>query len=206
MVIFMGKLRHTSMFILMIITVMYVMTGCGKVNASPSDMDTISVMKDGNIVQTIVDEFDRSLYSVDELSAMTKDKIDLYSEEDGDIVCESVEENDNMVIVKISYKTGEGYTDFNDKELYFGTVSDASSSGYSVKDMVMNNGTPLSDEQFKQIKDNHVLIVQTEAGEELGINVYDKIIYMSDNVTLSGKKAAVIGVGEEDRLSCIVFK
>ena len=202
----MGKLRHTSMFILMIITVMYVMTGCGKVNASPSDMDTISVMKDGNIVQTIVDEFDRSLYSVDELSAMTKDKIDLYSEEDGDIVCESVEENDNMVIVKISYKTGEDYTDFNDKELYFGTVSDASSSGYSVKDMVMNNGTPLSDEQVEQIKDNHVLIVQTEAGEELGINVYDKIIYMSDNVTLSGKKDAVIGAGEEDRLSCIVFK
>ncbi|MBD5444944.1 MAG: hypothetical protein HDR29_05265 [Lachnospiraceae bacterium] len=202
----MRKLRHTSMFILMIITLMYVMTGCGKVNASPSDMDTITIMKDGNIVQTIVDEFDQSLYSVDELSAMTQDKIKLYSEEDGDIVCESVEENDNMVIVKISYKTGEDYTDFNDKELYFGTVSDASSSGYSVKDMIMNNGTPLSDEQFEQIKDNHVLILQTEAGEELGVNVYDKIIYMSDNVALSGKKDAVIEAGEEDKLSCIVFK
>lgn len=202
----MSKCRHTSMIILMIITVMCVMTGCGKVNASPSDMDTISIMKDGNIVQTIVDEFDRSLYSVDELSAMTQDKIKLYSEKDGDIVCESVEENDNMVIVKISYKTGEAYTDFNDKELYFGTVNDASLSGYSVKDMVMNNGAPLDDEKLEQIKDNHVLIVQTEAGEELGVNVYDKIIYMSDNVTLSGKKAAVIGAGEEDRLSCIVFK
>ena len=198
--------RHTSMMILMIITVMYVMTGCGKVNASPSDMDTISVMKDGNIVQTIVDEFDQSLYSVDELSAMTQDKIDLYSEEDGDIVCQSVEEDDNMIIVKIAYKTGEAYTDFNDKELYFGTVKDASSLGYSVKDMVMNNGAPLNDEQFEQIKDSHVLIVQTEAGEELGVNVYDKIIYMSDNVTLSGKKEAIIEAGEENRLSCIVFK
>lgn len=202
----MRKWQRTVIMILMIITVVYVMTGCGKVNASPSDMDTISVMKDGNIVQTIVDEFDRSLYSADELSAMTQDKIDLYSEEDGDIVCESVEENDNMIIVKISYKTGEAYTDFNDKELYFGTVSDASSSGYSVKDMVINNGAPLSDEQYGQIKDNHVLIVQTEAGEELGINVYDKIIYMSDNVALSGKKDAIIDAGDEDRLSCIVFK
>lgn len=202
----MRNYRHTSMMILMIIAVMYVMTGCGKVNASQSDMDTISVMKDGNIVQTIVDEFDQSLYSVDELSAMTQDKIDLYSEEDGDIVCESVEENDNMIIVKISYKTGEDYTDFNDKELYFGTVNDASSSGYSVKDMVINNGAPLNDEQFEQIKDSHVLIVQTEAGEELGINVYDKIIYMSDNVVLSGKKDAIIEAGDENKLSCIVFK
>ncbi|MBD5522533.1 MAG: hypothetical protein HDR03_15140 [Lachnospiraceae bacterium] len=202
----MRKCRHTSMMVLMIITVMYVMTGCGKVNASASDMDTISITKDGNIVQTIVDEFDQSLYSVDELSAMTQDKIGLYSEEDGDIVCESVEENDNMIIVKISYKSGDDYTDFNDKELYFGTVNDASSSGYSVKDMVMNNGAPLDDEKFEQIKDSHVLIVQTEAGEELGINVYDKIIYMSDNVALSGKKDAVIEAGDEDRLSCIVFK
>ena len=137
---------------------------------------------------------------------MTQDKIGLYSEEDGDIVCESVEENDNMIIVKIAYKTGEDYTDFNDKELYYGTVNDALSSGYSVKDMVMNNGSPLNDEEFEQIKDSHVLIVQTEAGEELGVNVYDKIMYMSDNVTLSGKKDVIIEAGDENRLSCIVFK
>lgn len=198
----MGKWKRT----VMIMAITCIIAGCGRVNASSSDMDTISVMKDGKIVQTIVDHFDQNYYDVDELSAMTNEKIELYSDADGDIVCESVEEKDDMIVVKIAYKTSEDYTDFNGGEFFFGTVKEALEAGYSVKDMVLDDGQALSDTQLKQIENNHVVIIQAEAENELGINVYDKILYISADAVLSGKKDVIIGTGEKNKLSCIVFK
>lgn len=202
----MRKWQHTITMIIMVMALMYVMVGCGKVNASPSDMDTLSVMKDGSIVQMIIDHFDQNYYDVEELSAMTQEKIGLYSEGDGDIVCEAVEENDGVITVKIAYQTGEAYADFNGSEFFFGTVRDAASAGYSIKDMVSNDGQALTDAELEQLGDNHAVIIQTEADEELCVNVYDKILYISADAVLSGKKDAIIEAGEEDKLSCIIFK
>lgn len=202
----MKRLRQTVIMIIMLMMFSCVITGCGKVKASPSDIDTVSIIKDGRIVQTIADQFDQSYYSVDELSEMTQEKIALYSDEEQDIVCETVEENDGVVTVSIAYKTYSDYMEFNGTEAFFGTVEEAAQAGYSVKDMVSNDGAGLTDEELLQIGNNHVFIIQTEAGEELGINVYDKILYVSDGVVLSGKKEAIIEAKEENRCSCIVFK
>lgn len=202
----MKRWQQTTTIVIMLMILMCVIAGCGKVNASPSDMDTLSFQKDGRIMQTIVDDFDQNYYDVDELSAMTQKKIDLYSDDEDDIVCEAVEENDGMVTVKISYKTDSDYTDFNDRELFFGTVKEASTAGYAIKDMVVDNGESISDATLEQIENNHVAIIQTVAGEELGVNVYGKILYVSSEVTQSGKKGAIIHAGEADKLSCIVFQ
>ena len=199
-------LQQTIKIVPILMILICVMVGCGKVNASSSDMDTVSFMKDGKIVQTIVEDFDQDYYDVDELSEMTKKKIDLYSDSDGDIVCESVDESDGIITVKISYQTDEDYMDFNSRELFFGTVKEADEAGYVVKDMVLDDGESLSDEQLGQIENNRVVIIQTKAEEELGINVYGKILYVSGDVTQSGKKDAVIGATDEGKLSCIVFK
>ncbi|MCH5250374.1 MAG: hypothetical protein J1E98_10590 [Lachnospiraceae bacterium] len=202
----MRRRQQTILIVLMLMILICTMSGCGNVNASQSGMDTLSFMKDGKIVQTIVDDFDPNYYDVDELSRMTQDKIDLCSDTEGDIVCESVEENDGVITVKIVYQNDEDYTDFNDRELFFGMVKEAASAGYSVKDMVLNDGESLNDEQFEQIKNNRCVIIQTGAEEELGVNVFDKILYSSPDVVESGKKDAIIQAGDADKLSCIVFK
>lgn len=202
----MKKWQHTIIMIVMVMALMYALTGCGRVNASPSDMDTLSVTKEGKLVQTIVDQFDQNYYDVDELEAMTQEKIALYSEGNGDIVCESVEENEGVVIVKIAYQSGEVYEDFNDSEFFYGTVQEAAGEGYSIKSMVSNDGQALSEEELAQIENNHVVIIRTEAEEELCVNVYDKILYISADAVLSGKKDAIIEAGDGDKLSCIIFK
>lgn len=190
----------------MIIALACVVTGCGKVKASPSDMDTLSVMKDGKIKQVIVDHFEQNYYNVDELAEMTNKKIGLYSDTSEDIVCESVEEEDGMITVKIAYQTAGDYTDFNGRDLFIGTVADAAGKGYSLGDMISGDNGALSDTELEKIENNHVVIIQIGEGEEMGVNVYDKILYTSSDVVLSGKKNAIITTGDTTRLSCIVFK
>ena len=202
----MRRWRHTIIMFIMTVTLICIMAGCGKANSVSSDMDSISIMKDGHIVQTIVDDFDPDYYDVDELSKMTQKKIDLCSDDDGDIVCETVEEKDGVVTVKIVYQNDEDYMDFNEKELFFGKVYEASNAGYMIKDMLLDDGESLSDEQLEKIEDDLIVIIQTQAGEELAVNVYDKILYVSGDVTKSGKKDAVIQTTDADKLSCIVFK
>ena len=181
------------------------LTGCGSFGTKAPEMSTLSIQKDGTIKQTIVDQFERNYYDVDELERMTQEKIERYSDGTDHIVCESVEENDGTVIVKITYQTSADYTDFNHRELFYGSVSEALEQGYSLEGLISGDGTSLSDSETSQLSDNHVVIVQTAAGEELDVNVYDKILYTSENITLSGKKDAIIGAGEESTLSCIVF-
>lgn len=188
----------------MIVAVVCGVTGCGLTEKSPS-MDTVSVQKDGTIKQTIVDQFDQNDYDAEELSAMAQEKINRYSDGAGNIVCDSVEENNGQIVVMMTYQTGADYTDFNNRELFTGTVAEAMAEGYSLQDVVSNNGTSLSESEVTAAGENHIVIVQTKEGEKLDVNVYNKILYTSDNVTLSGKKDAIIDA-QEDMISYIIFQ
>ncbi|MCH5253652.1 MAG: hypothetical protein J1F41_01920 [Lachnospiraceae bacterium] len=191
--------------ILMIMTAACIVAGCGSFGAKVPEMSTISIQKDGKIQQTIVDQFERNYYDADELEKMTQEKIERFSDGEESIICESVEENDGTIIVKMTYQTDSDYMDFNNRELFYGTVSDASAQGYSLPDLVSKDGTSISESELSGLSENHVVIIQTAAGEELDVNVYDKILYTSGNITLSGKKDAIIEAGEESTLSYIVF-
>lgn len=190
--------------ILLIMAATFCLAGCGSVD-SPN-RNTISVQKDGKIAQTIVDQFERNYYDPEELETMAKEKIARFSDDEDAIVCESVEASGEQIIVKMIYQSGEDYTGYNNRELFSGTVGEAIERGYSFKDIVGEDGNVISDEELSAIRENHVVVVQTKEGEELDVNVYDKIMYASDNVVISGKKNAMIAAGEEKTLSCIVFQ
>lgn len=192
--------------ILMIIAAACLMSGCGSVGKSAPEGNSVCIQKNGEITQTIVEQFERNYYDVEELKAMMQDKIALFSDGAENIVCESVEETDGNIVVKMVYKSGTDYTDFNNRELFCGTVAQAYAQGYSLKNIQSENGTDIGDEEIAALSDNHILIIQTAAAEELRVNVYDKILYTSGNVTVSGKKDAVIPTGEEEALSYIVFQ
>lgn len=192
--------------ILMIMSIAWIVSGCGSLGKSYPEGRTVSIQKNGEITQTIVEQFERNYYDVEELAAMTQDKVERYSDGADNIVCESVEEKDGTIVVQMTYKTGADYTDFNNRELFSGTVAQAYAQGYSLKSIQSDNGTDMNDEDIAAISDNHILIIQTAAGEALNVNVYDKILYTSANVTVSGKKDAAITAGEETVLSYIVFQ
>lgn len=189
---------------LVIMAAAFCLTGCGSED-SPN-RNTLSVQKDGKIEQTIVDRFERNYYNPEELETMAKEKIERYGDGEESIICESVKTSGEQIIVKMIYQSGTDYTNYNNRELFCGTVGAAFEQGYSLKDIVGEDGSVISDEELSAIRDNHVVVVQTKAGEELDVNVYDKILYTSENVVLSGKKDAIISAAEEEMLSCIVFQ
>lgn len=167
------------------------------------EMTTLALQEDGSIVHTIVESFDRNYYDADELSAMANQKIEDY---EGAIACESVETKDDKVIVKMTYGTGEDYTGFNNREFFSGTVEEADAKGYRFENMVDKDGMSLSGDIQSAFSQNHVLVVQTGAGEELSVGVYGNILCVSSNVTISGKKEAYIGADEDMVISYIIFE
>lgn len=191
-----------------IVLAAYLLTGCGNGKSTPSaDISTVSIKKDGTIEHMIIDKFDeehKEWFDIDGLTATAQEKIADFSNGADNIVLESAEEKDGKVIVKMIYKTGEDYTQFNNRELFYGTVAEASAMGFSIRNIFSEDGTALND--TKQIWENHVVIIQTKKGEGLDVNVYDKILYTSGNITRSGNNDAIITSGESDMISCIVFK
>ncbi|MDD6812569.1 MAG: hypothetical protein PUD93_12070 [Lachnospiraceae bacterium] len=190
---------------LIIIAAVFGITGCSG-GSNLADANTISVQKDGSIKQVIVEQFERSYYNVDELSEMAQKKIDQFNNGADNIVCDSIKTKDGKIIVEITYQTGTDYSDFNNRELFSGTVEEAEAKGYSLKHAVAVDGSDINEEQLAGIAQNHVLIVQTKEGEELDVKVYDKILYTSGNVIPSGKKDVYIGAEGEDMLSYIIFQ
>lgn len=190
-----------------------VMVGCGAKEKTPV-MDMISIQQDGIIKHTIVEQLDSNYYDMDniegdieKLAAMAKEKAVRYSINAGDIVCDSVEEKNGQIIVTMTYQNGQAYTDYNRRELFSGAVWEALAQEYYLGDVIFQDGESLSSEEIDNIRGNHIVIVRTKNGEELDVNVYDKILYASENVSLSGKKDAVIATGaNEDMISYIIFQ
>lgn len=167
------------------------------------EITTLTLQEDGSIVHTIVESFDRNYYDADELSAMADQKIGDYG---GTVACESVETKDDKVIVKMTYGTGEDYAGFNNREFFGGTVEEADAKGYRFENMKDKGGGDLSGDIQGAYSQNHVLAVQTGAGEELSVSVYGNILCVSSNVTISGKKEAYIGASEDMTTSYIIFE
>ena len=189
---------------LIMLTAAFLLTGCGSTN-SP-DMDIFSLQKDSTIVHTMVGVADRDYYDEAGVEALVQQRIEQRGVGEGAITCESVEVKDGNFIVKMHYQTDEDYVRYIRRELFCGTVGQAMAEGYLLKDLVGEDGNAISDEELSAANDKHIVIIQVKDGETLDVNVYDNILYTSANITLSGKKDAIIVTQEdEDVLSYIIF-
>lgn len=196
-------MRNGKKLIIMM-AVLCLLTGCGD-EAAP-DRNTVSIQKDGTIRQTIVEPFEPEYYDIEELRAMTQEKIAQLGGAGEAIVCDSMKEENGRIVVEITYQTDADYRNFNNRELFSGTVSEASAQGYTFQDLVGTDGEAVGAEVISTAGENRVVIVQTKAGEALDVSVYGKIVYTSGNIALSGQKNAAIAAGEGDAVSYVVFR
>lgn len=194
--------NFTKIFIIM--TMLCLLTGCG--GEAVPDRNTVSIQKDGTIRQTIVDQFEPEYYDIEELRTMAQEKIAQIGGTEAKIVCESVKAEEGRVIVEMTYQKDEDYRNYNNRELFNGTVSEASAQGYSFTNLVGADGAAVGEAEVSSAGENHVVFIQTKKGESLDVNVYGKIVYVSGNMTLSDQKNAVIAAGEEDIVSCVIFQ
>lgn len=171
------------------------LAGCGDEEAV-YDTTTLIVNSDGTMTEVAVEAFDKEYYNASELESYAKSEVQDYNYKkvSTQILLEGVEVEDGVAKVTMSYKTDEDYREFNEDELFVGTVKEAMEEGYSFDKTFTVYG---KEEAVSVAKATEVstygIVITTQA---MDVIVPNKILYISDNVTAQSKKKAT-AAGEE---------
>lgn len=185
-------IRQKIKAILMAGVVIFSLCSCGQNDAA--EETSVKFEKDGTVINTIIEDFDESLYNVDELKSMVLNEVASFNSSSGanSISVDKLEAKDGKVTVSMSYAGAAKYEEFNEKVLFYGTVSEAYAAGINL-DITLNStkkdGGQIEKEDILAMNDYGIIILE----EPIAVMTPSKIVYASSNVeVLSGKKAKVI--------------
>jgi hypothetical protein len=162
--------------------------GCeqfGRTEWTPQESDAISIHTDGSITEIVKEELDADYYSADELEQMITTEVQAYNTKNGAdsvTVTEFTVEN-GTVNLTMDYITAADYAQFNQTELYYGSMINAQLEGYLfdvsfkvVKDGVVQGDTVTGSEVIKSM-DKNVLILRGP----MEVKLPGDVLYTSDN-------------------------
>lgn len=205
--------------ILLIMAVFCWLIGCGQ-NKGP-EISSISIDKDGTIIHQIVGDFEQNYYEVNGLQALASDRVAEYCADYGkdSVTLTSVEEKDGKILIQLGYATNRDYSNFNNRELYVGTLAEAYVQGYPLEGVpfVSTDGKPMEFGDMEDRDSKQIVIIATKPSEELVVNTYGKALYINRSsagepeVSFYGKKGAHITYPSnedtnESVLSYIIFE
>lgn len=183
-----------------------VLYGCGEAAAESS---TITIDKDGRISYVIFEDFEQDYYDSDELKSMAEREIDEYNAgyDEARVTLEDtklIESDDNRrVRLTMSFSSCEDFSNFNREELFYGTVQEAGLKGYDVSEsLIDNDGIRIESSYLNDNKDKHVII----SGAAARVVAPYNIVYMSKEVSLTGKKEAALSPGFEGDIQLLLSK
>lgn len=181
------------------------LAACGQKDEIQST--NLKISKEGNIISTIVEDFDKTYYTTEGLESMIQDEINSYNAKKTDAVSlQSVEIPENMegkVIVTMSFASSEDYTEFNEEELFYGTISQAIAAGYKLPSKlisVSDQTKTIGRQDIEAMTDHHVLIM----AEKTVVVLPHKAVYISEGVELIGSKK--INVANANGLTYVIME
>lgn len=184
--------------------------GCGK---SEAEITTIAIQKDGTIEHTMIEDFTED--SVDLLKNLMLEKAAEYNKSisDGSITVETVEAGEGVVRVVMTYPSAADFDGFMNMDVvdvdpalrapfFYGTVEEAFTEGYDLGVSlhgVENDNLIQGKEDLLLLGGNKIIIYdnQMNLGAPVQISMPESILYISDNVTISGKNLVEISDTEE---------
>lgn len=195
----------------------FLLGGCGKTTV---EVTTIAIQKDGSIVHTMIEDFGEE--SVDTLQSMMTEKVAAYGSTSGagnDITVDAVEAEEGTVKVVMTYPDAESFDGFMNMDVvtvdpalrapfFYGTVEDAYMQGFDLEislQSVEGEGVLSGKGDILALGENKIIIYDNEMnlGAPVQINTQEEPLYISDNVTVAGKKA--VEVSETDELAYILL-
>ena len=206
-------------WMLLVLALSIGIVGCGQDKAP--EVTSVSIGEDGTIVHQIVGGFEQNYYEMDGLTALAEERVAEYCTDNGadSVTLESIEEKDGNILIRFQYATDQDYSDFNQRELFVGALTEAEEQGYPLEGVafISADGKPMEIGYIEEQDDKQIAIIATKPSEELVVNTYGKVLYinqsaMSDlDVSFSGKKGVYItypanGDTGEAVLSYIVFE
>ncbi len=165
--------------------------------AEDASSNVISLESDGSLTETSVEEFDTSEYDAEALEKMVNDTIAEYNGgKDEKISLKSLEVKGGKARAVIEYKSAEDYAAYNGMVFKMGDVSDLDITGVTLAD---DSNTVLTHEMVSKVKGKYVML-----NGDTAVSVPKKILYVSRNVTKTGKKTAKVRKAGID--SVIIYK
>ena len=204
--------------ILSAVLMFFLLTGCGKTTV---EMSNIAIQKNGSIEHTLIEDFSDS--SIDALQKTILEKAAAYNNanqsEDG-IKVNSIEESDGKVKVVMEYPSAAAFDGFMNMDVvavdpalrapfFYGTVEEAFEQGFDLEVTLQsaeNNDEVLQGKSdFLEMGKNRLIIYDNEMnlGAPIQIDLPKKPLYISDNVTVAGKKR--VEISETEELAYIVI-
>lgn len=174
----------------------FALCACGQ--SAEEDVTSVKIEKDGTVVNTIIEDFDESLYSVDALKNMVLSEAAAFNSSSGEksIAVDKLEAADGKVTVAMTFAGASEYSEFNDKVLFFGTVLEGYEAGLDLDitlTSTQKDGGKIGKEEILNMGDSYMVILE----ELIQVMTPSKIIYASENVAvLSGNSAKVLDNGE----------
>lgn len=192
--IWMDRKRISGTLLGVLLTAL-MMTGCGEARVPDTiDKPMIAIAKNGTVTEYLVGEFSaKTYYSVSGLSSMAAAEAAEYNtaNQAGTAVpvklekVEALEDGTGRVCIVYQYDSAESYTGFNEGSLFYGTVEEAFSQGYSadieLKSVVGGEEQSLTGEQLEQSGDKRLIIAPQ------GVYVYcpGKVEYISSAASMA---------------------
>ncbi len=157
----------------------------------------IAIESDGSLTETSVEDFDTKEYDEEALRKMADETIEQYNGgKDERIVLKTLDIQSGTARAVIWYKSAEDYAAYNEKVFKTGDVSDLDITGVTLAD---DNNAVLTHDQVSKLKGKYVLL-----NDDTTVAVPKKILYVSRNVTKTGKKSANVKKAGID--SVIIYK
>ena len=198
-------MKKMNLFLLTVLGAALLLSGCGS-KAEEEETTTLELKKNGEIVQSIIEDFSESYYDLDELKSTTESMIAGYNESAGsdNIKLQSAEVTDGVVHLVMTFRKSEDYTGLYRQALFSGTVKDAFNAGYDL-DITLNSvkeeGATINKQDILDMGEKHIAVVR----ETTTVKTYGDILYISDDVTMGPDyRTATVTNGES--LSYIIFK
>ncbi|MCI5995723.1 MAG: hypothetical protein MRZ45_07240 [Blautia sp.] len=185
-------MRKTKGLIL-VCAVSCLLAGCSRF--SPKET-AVSVSKDGKVTAAVIDKLDQSYYDAEELKENIDQAVSDYNGSAGEDTVtvqkfETREEGDVKLFME--YASGKDYAAFNNVDFYVGDITDGyNNAGYRFETTFrqVEKGKAVGDEIAREeifAGSNHPMLVFSEP---MAVEVPGRILYVSSNVEVTGKKSA----------------
>ena len=197
-------IRKTLLMTFAAATALLTMTGCGGRNA---EVTAVTIDKNGHVSNVIYEEFDKDYYDVTELSDMASREVSEYNAEyiSPKITLGEVEliDDGSFVRVSMNYDSATDFSNFNEENLFYGTLEEAEAAGYRVSDaLIDNNGVKIEGSFAADHPDRHIIITNDRSNFNAPFNIE----YMTKGVKLIGKKEAVLSDVTADSIQLLLSK
>ena len=204
-----NKIKKKTSLIACICLSILLLSGCTQVKTPDIiTTSTITVLNKGRIISSLVEDFDKDYYKLEELSKMVMEEAVKYNSayEDNPVNVLSVqmaEGSNDKVIVTTEYSNHKVYKETHEKEFFWGTIAEAKDAGYDLNVTLVSakeNNTSIGSEEILAMEKNHILIIE----DNVDIRCPNKVLYLDKNASVN--EDGTINVSDAEGLSYIITK